>query len=106
MSTPTATPEVGSRVKQARRAAGLNEKQLAQRLGISLWELERMEAGTKAPWDYLSQLKQETGRAEEWFVPDAPPTEDAELDLEAVPQFEPTRRRLRDLPWEVKLVGA
>src|SRR3954453_8640544 len=103
MSTPTATPEVGSRVKQARRAAGLNEKQLAQRLGISLWELERMEEGRKAPWDYLEQLEKETGRAEEWFVPDAPPPfEDEEAKAEDQPQFEPTNRRLRDLPWQVK----
>src|SRR4051794_30999084 len=106
MSTSTAPPEVGSRVREARRAAGLNEKQLAQRLGISLWELERMEAGTKDPCDYLSQLKKETGRSEEWFVPDASPAEDGEPAFEAAPQFEPTRRRLRDLPWEVKLVGA
>src|SRR4051812_9046345 len=105
MSTPTATPEVGSRVKQARRAAGLNEKQLAQRLGISLWELERMEQGRKAPWDYLEQLEKETGRAEEWFVPDAPPPEADEPEADAPQQPEPWRRRLRDLPWQVKLVG-
>jgi transcriptional regulator with XRE-family HTH domain len=105
MSTPTATPEVGSRVKEARRAAGLNEKELAQRLGISLWELERMEAGTKAPWDYLEQLEKETGQSEEWFVPDAPPPPEDEPKAEQPLKFEPTNRRWRDLPWQVKLVG-
>jgi transcriptional regulator with XRE-family HTH domain len=105
MSTPTATPEVGSRVKEARRDAGLNEKQLAERLGISLWELERMEEGRKAPWDYLEQLEKETGRAEEWFLPDAPPPAADEPEVDEPAEPEPWRRRLRDLPWQVKLVG-
>src|SRR3954454_20150615 len=105
MSTPTATPEVGSRVKEARRAAGLNEKQLAQRLGISLWDLERMEAGTKAPWDYLDQLEKETGRGGEWFAPDFPEPEADEPEADEPQQPEPGRRRLRDIPWQVKLVG-
>src|SRR3954469_13419681 len=99
MSTPTATPEVGSRVKQARRAAGLNEKELAQRLGISLWELERMEEGAKAPWDYLVQLEKETGRGEDWFVPAAPPfqADDYENGVPEVAEPESGGRRLRDL---------
>lgn len=105
MSIPTATPEIGSRVKEARRAAGLDEKELAQRLGISLWDLERMEDGVKAPWDYLPELEKHTGRGEEWFITDAPPAEEVEPEEPEVEEFEPRWRRLRDLPWPVKLVG-
>ncbi len=37
--------EAGSRIAEARRAAGLSQRSLAERLGISMWTLDQLEQG-------------------------------------------------------------
>ena len=40
--------EVGSRVADARKRLGLTQRALAERLGVSLWTVERLEDGEKS----------------------------------------------------------
>src|SRR5919109_992675 len=51
----------------ARRSAGLTEKALAQRLGVSLWDIERLEKGEVDPSPYAEALEEHTGRPRAWF---------------------------------------
>jgi hypothetical protein len=55
-------------VSQARRAAGLTEKELAERLGLSLFRLEQMERGDVDPAPYAEALARHTGRPASSFV--------------------------------------
>ena len=43
----------GERIAQARRAAGLSRGQLAQTLGLRLWDVEQIESGRSEPPDEL-----------------------------------------------------
>lgn len=52
----------GGKITDARRAAGLTEKQLADRLGVSLWELDRLERGEADPVPYVEALSEHTGQ--------------------------------------------
>jgi transcriptional regulator with XRE-family HTH domain len=47
---------VGERVATARREAGLTQRELAHGAGLSLWQLQRVEAGESAPPDELLRL--------------------------------------------------
>jgi DNA-binding XRE family transcriptional regulator len=58
------------RVVQARREAGLTQKALAERLGVSLWTVERVENGTANPTDHLASVSEATGKPLDWFVAD------------------------------------
>jgi hypothetical protein len=63
MSEVTTRPEqVTNEVWEARRRAGLTEKALAERLGVSLWEIERLEKGEIDPSLYAGALEALTGR--------------------------------------------
>lgn len=53
----------------ARRAAGLTEKALAERLGVSLWEIERLERGEVDPSPYAEHLERLTGTPRSSFRP-------------------------------------
>jgi hypothetical protein len=55
-------------VSQARRAAGLTEKELAERLGLSLFRLEQLERGEVDPAPYAKALARHTGRPASSFV--------------------------------------
>lgn len=56
---PAPTPNP---IWEARRAAGLTEKALADRLGVSLLEIERLEKGEVDPSPYAEALEEHTGR--------------------------------------------
>lgn len=52
MKSPDATG-TGERVAQARRAAGLSRREVAEPLGLRLWDVEQIEAGRAEPGDEL-----------------------------------------------------
>ncbi len=62
----TAEPP-GERVSIARRESGLNLKELATELGISLRRLERIEAGEIDPGPYVPRIAELTERDPAWF---------------------------------------
>ena len=47
----------GRRIKLARVSRDLNQKDLAQSLGISVSQLVRIEAGTMPPWDLGERIR-------------------------------------------------
>jgi transcriptional regulator with XRE-family HTH domain len=71
MSEVTTEPgRTANEVWEARRSAGLTEKALAERLGVSLWELERLEKGEIDPSPYAKALEEHTGRPRSSFRAD------------------------------------
>jgi transcriptional regulator with XRE-family HTH domain len=69
----TSLLEIGARVREARLAAGLSQRELGERLGVTLWTVEQMEAGKADPAAHAGRLAAITGRPEDWFAADAPP---------------------------------
>jgi hypothetical protein len=68
MSEVTTQPgQTSNEVWRARRSAGLTEKALAERLGISLWEVERLETGVIDASPYAEALEEHTGRPRSSF---------------------------------------
>lgn len=59
------------RVAEARRKRGLTQKELATNLGVSIWHVDRIEAGQEDPGSYLKAIADATDRDEEWFRPSA-----------------------------------
>jgi transcriptional regulator with XRE-family HTH domain len=71
MSEVTTQPgQTSNEVWRARRSAGLTEKALAERLGISLWEVERLERGEIDPSPYAEALEEHTRRPRSSFRAD------------------------------------
>ena len=64
-------------VSEARRSAGLTEKALAERLGVSMWEVERLESGEIDPSRYAEALERHTGLPRSSFRLDRPPSEES-----------------------------
>ncbi len=64
---PDETPSAAAGLGEARRTAGLTQKALADRLGISLWEMERLERGETDAAPYLPALLRHTGQPE-WLL--------------------------------------
>lgn len=79
------TGPAGNRLAEARRDAGLSQRKLAERLGISLWAVDQLERGEEDLSTHLSAITQATGREAGWFG-------DAPSPAEAVPA---DRRRIR-----------
>jgi transcriptional regulator with XRE-family HTH domain len=72
---------LGSRVSRARQEAGLTEKELALRLGLPLWRIERIQNGDEDPAKHLIEIAETTGKPTGWFLvgarpQPAPPTDD------------------------------
>ncbi|MEK6327877.1 MAG: helix-turn-helix transcriptional regulator [Actinomycetota bacterium] len=65
--TGTESARMPNAIWEARRAAGLTEKALAERLGVSLWEVERLETGELDPSPYAEALERHTGRPRSSF---------------------------------------
>jgi len=59
---------VGARVASARRKLGLTQKHFAERLGISLWLLDRIEAGVADTAAHLPKIADVTGCPQTWFA--------------------------------------
>jgi transcriptional regulator with XRE-family HTH domain len=74
---------LGTRIARARQEAGLSEKDLAVRLGIPVWRIERLESGGEDPRTQLSPIAEATGKSPEWFLADKElldPVENEERD--------------------------
>src|SRR5688500_6315489 len=83
---PTAVNEnpVGERLAGARRAVGLSQRELADRLGMPLWGVQQIETGRADPGPYLSEISSLTGQPMGYFV--APVVQTAveeEIDADA-----------------------
>ena len=63
----SAPRDIGSRLAQARRDAGLNQKALAKRLGVPLWRVAHLEAGRGDVSSFLPAIASVTERSVEWF---------------------------------------
>jgi transcriptional regulator with XRE-family HTH domain len=59
--------DVGQRIADARRASGLSQRALAERLGISLGQLDAWEVGRSDPSSELHRVAEATGRSERWL---------------------------------------
>lgn len=75
----------GARLAEARRDAGLTQKALAERLGVSLWTVEELEHGRGDLPRHVPAIASATGRAPSWF-------EGAAIPVEPVPAPTPGRR--------------
>jgi transcriptional regulator with XRE-family HTH domain len=58
---------VGERLTEARRRAGLSQKALADRLGISMWAVEELEKDRRDITPHLEEISEATQLAPEWF---------------------------------------
>jgi DNA-binding XRE family transcriptional regulator len=67
MSAVVEVGSVGQRIAQARRGLGLTQKNFAERVGISLWMLDRIESGAADAANHLSNIARVTGRSEASF---------------------------------------
>jgi hypothetical protein len=76
MSKVTTQPSRNG-ISEARRSAGLTEKALAERLGVSMWEVERLESGEIDPSRYAEALERHTGRPRSSFRLDRPSSEES-----------------------------
>jgi transcriptional regulator with XRE-family HTH domain len=74
LSSVVVTGRIGTRVASARRELGLNQKSFAERLGISIWALDRIENGSADAQNHLSRIADLTGRPQAWFSLDAATT--------------------------------
>jgi hypothetical protein len=73
---------MATRVSEARRASGLTQKELARRLGIPLWKVDRLERGDVEPDPYLPSIARETGKPDSWL---RAPEPEPEAEAEAAP---------------------
>ena len=63
MSSLTYSPDAGSQVAEARRRARLSQKGLAEKLGISLWDLDQLERGERDVSAHVMAIRMATGLA-------------------------------------------
>jgi hypothetical protein len=70
MSGVVERKNVGARVADARRGLGLSQKGFAESLGISLWALDRIEAGITDVTPHLPGIADLTSRSQRWFRTD------------------------------------
>ena len=68
MSTAVADNVTGQRLAHARRAAGLSQRGMAERLGVPMWGVEQMESGSADPSPYLSEISSLTGQPIAYFL--------------------------------------
>jgi transcriptional regulator with XRE-family HTH domain len=95
-SVPLAGTNLGHRIADARRRAGLSQRNLASRIGTSIWKLDQIEQGRVDGSRLLNQIAEATGLPETWFAPveavesageDAGPRTDVSRTLEAEARY-------------------
>lgn len=60
--------EIGTRIAQARREAGLTQEQLAEMAPFSYRSLQDYEQGVTIPYRQMRELSKLLGRPVEWFL--------------------------------------
>src|SRR3990167_9427701 len=75
--------EIGARIRQARREAGMTQEELATVSSFSQRSLQDYESGVTIPYRHLTELAAILRRSVAWFLhgaeADRPPEEDAAL---------------------------
>jgi hypothetical protein len=66
-NTDQSVPTTANRVGDARRESGLTQKELAHKLGVPLWKVDRLERGEVDPDPYLDSIAKETNRSGSWL---------------------------------------
>ena len=64
----SASDGAGRRIAQARRRAALTQTELGERIGLSLWDVERLEDGAADPSRHLGPIARVTGVQEAWLA--------------------------------------
>jgi transcriptional regulator with XRE-family HTH domain len=67
MSAVLEAKHVGLRVAEARQRLALTQKNFAERVGVPLWTLDRIESGATDAANHLSRIADVTGLPEAWF---------------------------------------
>ena len=63
------TSVLGSRIRQARRRAGLSQSQLASNIGAHVTSVSDWERGINEPSvRHMTSIAQATGKSLDWFV--------------------------------------
>ena len=63
-------PGVGQRIAEARRHASLTQTELGERIGLSLWAVERLEHGGGDASRHIGSIARATGVDEAWLAVD------------------------------------
>jgi ribosome-binding protein aMBF1 (putative translation factor) len=78
---------VGKRIAQARREAGVTQRQVSDHLGITETMVSNIERGVYSPYKYLTRLEGLLGKDREWFIHGTDghgPTPDVSLMLQQI----------------------
>jgi transcriptional regulator with XRE-family HTH domain len=68
METVHAGRQVGERIAVARKTAGLSQRALGKRLGISAQQVEALEGGRSDPSSYIDRVAEVTRRSSDWLL--------------------------------------
>lgn len=61
------TISVPSRIAEARRDAGLTQRELAQRIGTSVWAIDEFEQGRRDPGRFIAHIESATSKPAGWL---------------------------------------
>jgi transcriptional regulator with XRE-family HTH domain len=64
---PEKAREIGARITEARQAAGMKQRELADLLGVSERSIQAYEQGETVPWRFGAALEQALNRPSAWF---------------------------------------
>ena len=60
--------EVGARIKSARKAAGITQRELAESLNVTVRTVQNYEAGSTVPYRHLRHIETLTGKRPGWVL--------------------------------------
>lgn len=72
---------LGSRIREARMAAGLTQDELSDLVGVGMRQIQYYESGDSNPYRTLRRIAEATGRSIGWFLHGDAPTELAVEEL-------------------------
>jgi PAS domain S-box-containing protein len=64
----TVGAQIGARLAQARKQAGITQKMLGESLGVTRRSIQGYEAGSVVPYKHLDRLAELLGRTHTWFL--------------------------------------
>jgi transcriptional regulator with XRE-family HTH domain len=63
----TRASEIGARIRQARVAGGMTQRELADVLRVSEWSVIAYEAGDELPYRQMEHIAEATGKPVAWL---------------------------------------
>jgi transcriptional regulator with XRE-family HTH domain len=63
-----APEDLGRRIKAAREEAGLTQPELADLIGLSMRQVQNLEAGVSKPYKHIREIAEATGKSIEWLL--------------------------------------